>query len=180
MTDQSSKIGTRWIVSIDGGQFPIMIKQVEDGYNIRYGTSRITIRGNWNIGSPLITAIISGEKVNVKVKRIVTGYRLTHSGVTVDTYVRSPRMSELEALMPSRDDIEDQLELVAPLSGQIVGINVNVGDEVTSGQDLLVLTAMKMENIITAERPAKIAKILVNEMENVSSGQVLLEFEEKS
>ena len=98
----------------------------------------------------------------------------------MDTYVRSPRMSELEALMPSRDDIEDQLELVAPLSGQIVGINVNVGDEVTSGQDLLVLTAMKMENIITAERPAKIAKILVNEMENVSSGQVLLEFEEKS
>ena len=180
MTDQSKKIGTRWVVSIDDGQFPVMIKSVEDSYNIRYGTNRINIRSNWNIGSSLITANISGQKVNVKVERIRTGYRLTHSGITVDTYVRSPRMSELEALMPVRVDLDDQLELVAPLSGQIVGINVSVGDEVVQGQELLALTAMKMVNIITAEHSAKIAKICVSEMENVSSGQVLLEFEEKT
>ena len=180
MTDQSKKIGTRWVVSIDDGQFPVMIKSVEDSYNIRYGTNRINIRSNWNIGSSLITANISGQKVNVKVERIRTGHRLTHSGITVDTYVRSPRMSELEALMPVRVDLDDQLELVAPLSGQIVGINVSVGDEVVQGQELLALTAMKMENIITAEHSAKIAKICVSEMENVSSGQVLLEFEEKT
>ena len=46
------------------------------------------------------------------------------------------------------------------------------------GQELVILTAMKMENIITAERAAKIAKIMVNEMDNVSSGQILIEFEE--
>ena len=180
MTDQSNKIGTRWVVSIDGKQFPVMIKPVEDGYNIRYGTNRINVRSNWNIGSSLITAIISGQKVNVKIERIRTGYKLTHSGITVDTYVRSPRMSELEALMPIRNDFEDQLELLAPLSGQIVGIQVAVGDKVVPGQELLVLTAMKMENIITAERSGKIAKIMISEMESVSSGQVLLEFEEKT
>ena len=180
MTNQSNKIGTRWVVSIDGKQFPVMIKPVEDGYNIRYGTNRINVRSNWNIGSSLITAIISGQKVNVKIERIRTGYKLTHSGITVDTYVRSPRMSELEALMPIRNDFEDQLELLAPLSGQIVGIQVAVGDKVVPGQELLVLTAMKMENIITAERSGKIAKIMISEMESVSSGQVLLEFEEKT
>ena len=180
MTDQSNKIGTRWVVSIDGRQFPVMIKPVEDGYNIRYGTSRINVRSNWNIGSSLIAATISGQKVNVKMERIRTGYKLMHSGITVDTYVRSPRMSELEALMPIRDDFEDQLELLAPLSGQIVGIHVAVGDKVIPGQELLALTAMKMENIITAERAGKIAKIMISEMENVSSGQVLLEFEEKT
>ncbi len=180
MTDQSNKIGTRWVVSIDGRQFPVMIKPVEDGYNIRYGTSRINVRSNWNIGSSLIAATISGQKVNVKMERIRTGYKLMHSGTTVDTYVRSPRMSELEALMPIRDDFEDQLELLAPLSGQIVGIHVAVGDKVIPGQELLALTAMKMENIITAERAGKIAKIMISEMENVSSGQVLLEFEEKT
>ena len=89
-------------------------------------------------------------------------------------------MSELEALMPVRNDFEDQLELLAPLSGQIVGIQVAVGDKVVPGQELLVLTAMKMENIITAERSGKIAKIMISEMESVSSGQVLLEFEEKT
>lgn len=178
MTDQSNNIGTRLVVSIDERQFPVIIKPVEDGYNIRYGTSRINVRGNWNIGNPLITANISGKKTNVRVERIKTGYKLTHSGTTVDVYVRSPRMSELESLMPIKDNIDDQLELVAPLSGQIIGIRVAVGDAVVPGQELVILTAMKMENIITAERAAKIAKITVNEMDNVSSGQTLIEFEE--
>ncbi len=179
MTDQFNKIGTRWVVTIDNEQFQVMIKSVEDGYNIRYGTNRISVRSNWNIGSSLITANISGQKNNVRVEKIKTGYRLTHSGITVDTYVRSPRMSELEALMPVRDEAQDQSELIAPLSGQIVSIHVSVGDEVVTGQELLTLTAMKMENIITSEKSAKIAKILVEELENVSGGQVLLEFEEK-
>jgi propionyl-CoA carboxylase alpha chain len=86
-------------------------------------------------------------------------------------------MSELEALMPVRDETEDLVELSAPLAGQIIAINVKAGDEVAIGQDLIVLTAMKMENIITAERKGKIAKVLVQELENVVSGQVLLEFE---
>lgn len=177
INDQSHKIGTRWIVTIDKDQYPIMIKQVEDGYNLRYGTSRITIRSNWSLGGHLFTALVSGQKVNVKIVDIPTGYRLTHSGITVNTYVRSPRMSELEAILPMRDESEDLLELTAPLSGQIISINVKVGDEVTLGQDMIVLTAMKMENIITAERRGKIAKISVKELENVSTGQVLLEFE---
>jgi propionyl-CoA carboxylase alpha chain len=177
ITDQSEKMGTRWVVTIDKDQYPIMVKQVDDGYNIRYGTSRITIRSNWSLGNHLFTALISGQKVNVKIVDIPTGYRLTHSGITVNTYVRSPRMSELEALMPARDEAEDLTELTAPLSGQIISINVKVGDEITLGQDLIVLTAMKMENIMVAERTGKIAKILVKELENVASGQVLLEFE---
>lgn len=177
LTDQHNKLGTRWVVTIDKDQYPIIIKQVKEGYNIRYGTSRITIRSNWSLGSHLFTAIISGQKVNVKIFDIPTGYRLTHSGIAVNTYVRSPRMSELEALMPIRDDAEDLLELTAPLSGQIIAINVKEGDTVTIGQDLVVLTAMKMENVITAERAGKIAKIFVSEFDNVSGGQALLEFE---
>jgi propionyl-CoA carboxylase alpha chain len=164
-------------VSIDGGQFPVMIKPVDNGYNIRHGSNRITISSNWNIGSPLITAVINGQKVNIKVERIVTGYRFTYSGISVETYVRSPRMSELESLMIKRDDIEGMLELLAPLSGQIVGISVAVGDLVVPGQELIVLTAMKMENIITAERAGKIGKINVVPLENVSGGQLLIEFE---
>jgi propionyl-CoA carboxylase alpha chain len=86
-------------------------------------------------------------------------------------------MSELESLMIKRDDIEGMLELLAPLSGQIVGISVAVGDLVVPGQELIVLTAMKMENIITAERAGKIGKINVVPLENVSGGQLLIEFE---
>ena len=57
----------------------------------------------------------------------------THSGITVNTYVRSPRMSELEALMPVRDETEIWEKLVAPLAGQIIAINVKAGDKVAIG-----------------------------------------------
>lgn len=175
--DQSDKIGTRWVVSIDDNQYPVIIKPIADGFNIRYGTNRISIKSSWNIGNPLLTAIVNGDKANVKIEPILTGYRLTHSGISVDAYVRSPRMSELEAHMAVKADMCDDVDLVAPLSGQIIDIRVEEGEEIEAGQEVIVLSAMKMENIISAERSGKIAKILVGQMDSVSSGQTLIEFE---
>ncbi len=175
--DQSDKIGTRWVVSIDKNQYPVIIKPIPDGFNIRYGTNRISIKSNWSLGNPLLTAIVNDDKVNVKIEPILTGYRLTRSGISVDAYVRSPRMSELEAHMAVKADISDEVDLVAPLSGQIIDIRVKEGEEIEVGQEVIVLSAMKMENIISTERSGKVAKILVSKMDSVSSGQTLIEFE---
>jgi propionyl-CoA carboxylase alpha chain len=183
LSDQSHKIGTRWIVTIDKEQYPVIIKPImEDGYNIRHGTNRLTIRSNWNIGTPLIAATINGQKIHTKVERIITGYRLTYLGITLNTYVRSPKISELEALILNRDEEEGDndeqlLELKAPLAGQIVRVSIKEGDRVVPGQELLVLTAMKMENIITAEHESIVSKILVSRMDHVASGQPLIKFE---
>ncbi|MCP5369500.1 MAG: acetyl/propionyl/methylcrotonyl-CoA carboxylase subunit alpha [Rickettsiaceae bacterium] len=177
LNNQYSKIGTRWIVSIDGKQFPVIIKSVEDGYEIRQEFNRISIRGNWSIGNMLVSTTVNNKKVNVKLERIKTKYRLNYAGVTVECSVRSPRLAELESLMLNRVDIEENNELKAPLSGQIIKIAVSEGDQVVKDQELLILTAMKMENIITAPRSGKIAKILVSENDNVYTGQILINFE---
>ncbi|KAJ6644959.1 Propionyl-CoA carboxylase alpha chain [Pseudolycoriella hygida] len=176
MVNQVHKIGTRWVVSIDDNLFPVLIKSVEDGYNIRQEHDRISIRSNWNVGSRLFSCVINGRKANVKIENITTGYILSHSGISVKAYVRSPRMSELEAIMITNLTCEEQTELQAPLAGQIIAIKVQEGSEIVIGQEIMVLTAMKMENIIIAERNGKIAKILVNEKDHVASGQVLLKF----
>ena len=177
VVDQASKIGTRWVVSIDDQQFPVIIKPVPDGFNIRQGHTRIYIRSTWNLGSHLFTALVNGRKVNVKIENIATGYRLTHSGITVKAYVRSLRISELEALMQVKASNNDQTELSAPLAGQIIAIRVSEGEEVLPGQEIMVLTAMKMENIILAERAGKISKIFVKDKDQISAGQALLEYE---
>jgi len=164
-------------VNIEDRAFPVLIKPVPDGYNIRKEGGRIYIRSTWNLGGHLFSAIVNGRKVNVKIEPVPTGYILTHSGTSAKVFVRSPRMSELEALMTNKNTKEEIIELTAPLSGQIVAIKVKEGDQVTLGQDIMVLTAMKMENIITSEREGKIAKIFVSEKDQVSAGKVLLEFE---
>ncbi len=177
--DQINNLGTRWVVSIEDYQISVIIKKITDGYNIRYENNRISIKSTWNIGNHLFSANISGRKVNVKVKNINTGYKLTYSGVTVSAYVRSPRLSELESLMlPSKVLLDNSGPLVAPLSGQIIMVNVKEGDKVVVGQNLFTLTAMKMENIITADRDGKVDKVLVLVNENVTVGQTLLEYEE--
>ena len=176
INNQANKIGTRWVVTIDDKLFPVLITPVENGYNIRHESDRIYIRSNWNLGNELFTAIINGKKTNVKIENIRTGYLLSHAGISVKAFVRSPRISELEALMVSTVVVEESSELQAPLSGQIAAIKVKEGQEVTAGQEIMILTAMKMENLILAERDGKIAKIFVNEKDNVVRGQVLLEF----
>ncbi|AAL03497.1 acetyl-CoA carboxylase biotin carboxylase subunit [Rickettsia conorii] len=176
INNQANKIGTRWVVTIDDKLFPVLITPVENGYNIRHESDRIYIRSNWNLGNELFTAIINGKKTNVRIENIRTGYLLSHAGISVKAFVRSPRISELEALMVSKVVVEESSELQAPLSGQIAAIKVKEGQEVTAGQEIMILTAMKMENLILAERDGKIAKIFVNEKDNVIRGQVLLEF----
>ncbi|AFB20895.1 acetyl-CoA carboxylase biotin carboxylase subunit [Rickettsia canadensis] len=176
INNQANKIGTRWVVTIDDKLFPVLITPVENGYNIRHESDRIYIRSNWNLGNELFTAIINGKKTNVKIENIRTGYLLSHAGISVKAFVRSPRISELEALMVSKVVVEENTELQAPLSGQIVSIKVMEGQQVIVGQEIMVLTAMKMENLILAERDGKIAKIYVNEKDNVVRGQILLEF----
>jgi len=178
MVNQSSKIGTRWVVHIDGQLFPVMIKPVSDGYNIRYTRGRIYVRTNWTLGSLIFGGIVNGRKVNVKVDNIPTGYRLTHSGTNANVYVRSPRISELESIMPVKEKKEFLNLVKAPLTGQMISIKVNEGDEVKIGQDLAILTAMKMENIITSKCNGKVFKVHVNPGDQVNMGQVIIEFAE--
>lgn len=177
IVDHSTRLGTRWVVIIDGESFPILIKPVQDGYNIRYSSNRVYIRSNWVIGNSLFTATVNDRKVNVRIDHIPTGYKLTHAGITVEVYVRSPRMSELESIMHRNVDEEDYQVLKAPLTGQIISISVSEGDIVDINQELVILSAMKMENIIFSEQRVKISEIHVNVGDQVTSGQEIMSFE---
>ena len=180
LESQVGKLSTRWVVNIDDKSFPILVKQVEGGYNIRHQTSRIAVRSHWSLGSRLFTGMINGVKVNVKNEALATGYALTYLGVSAKCYVRSNRIAELEALMPAASDATDGLEVLSPLAGAITAVSVKVGDRVAVGQELVVLTAMKMENVITAERSGRIAVVHVKAGQNVEADQILVEYDDSS
>jgi len=177
ISNQATRLGTRWIVTIDHNHFPILIKQVEGGLNIRHGSSRLFVRTHWQLGSKLFSGYVNGRFVNIKIEHKPTSYVLTHAGVSVKAYVRSNRISELESMMPEKEVVEETSELVAPLTGLIVAVKVAKGDVVKPGDELIILTAMKMENIIIASFGGKISNILIAEGDQVSTGQTLIEFE---
>jgi propionyl-CoA carboxylase alpha chain len=175
--NQYNKIGTRWIVSIDNNHYPVLMKEVEGGLNIRHGSSRIFIRSNWQIGSKLFSGYVNGRFINVQIDHKKTKYNLTHAGVTISASIRTNRIAELESIMKKKQVLEVIDEVIAPLTGQIITIFVKEGDVVKAGEELMTLTAMKMENIIYSPCAGKIKKICIQQGEQANSGDALIEFE---
>jgi propionyl-CoA carboxylase alpha chain len=177
INDHARTVGTRWVVNIDNESYPVIIKPVTNGYNIRYERNRIYVRSNWNMGATLFRGQINNKNVNVRIESILNNYKLTYAGREVIASIKSPRVAELEQFMPIKNKNKAQPMLTAPLSGMIVKIFVKPGEEVKAGQRLLIIEAMKMENIICAEHTATISSINVTEKEQVAVGTVVIEFE---
>lgn len=175
--DRADKIMTRWVVSLDGALFPIIIKPVTSGYNIRQGSNKISIRSDWTIGNRLFSCQVNGKGVYVKVEHIPTGYKLVHAGVTAVAYVRSPKVSELERHMLAKNKVIKEREILAPLGGQVVSVRIKDGDEVKEGQEIISLIAMKMENIIRAPNSGKIKKVHVCKDQVLQAGSLMAEYE---
>lgn len=172
------QISTRWVVGIDDKLYPIFIKPVEQGYHVRFERTRIFVRSNWLLGSNLFHGIVNDKTISVKISSNDGGYNLTHAGVSVLAKVRLPRVAELEQYMQvkSLDSITDSI-IVAPISGKIVAVKVAPGDEVKPGQELMLIEAMKMENVICATKKAKVTKLHVQVNDLVNVNQDIIELE---
>ncbi len=172
------QITTRWVVSIDQTLYPIFIKPIDQGYLIRFEDSKIFVKSNWIIGSNLFHGVVDDQNVNVKISQTESGYQLNYAGVSVLAKVRLPRVAELEQLMQVKnsDSLIDPIVL-APISGKIVDIKIKEGDEVKLGQELILVEAMKMENVISCPKKSKVLKIHVAVGETVNVNQELLELE---
>jgi propionyl-CoA carboxylase alpha chain len=132
---------------------------------------------HWRPGLELARASIDGEIIAAGCKRLPEGFAFTHRGAAVQIMVRRRRAHELAMLMPEKPPADTSKMLLSPMPGMIVAVAVEVGEEVKAGQTLCILEAMKMENVLKAERDALVASITVAAKNTVSADQVLMTFE---
>ena len=175
---KNKQISTRWVVSIDDKLYPIFIKPIEQGYIIRFENDSIFVRSNWILGNHLFQGMVNGNSVNVRINRLDNGYKLHYAGASVVAKVRMPRTAELEHHMQvkNNDNFVDSI-IPAPISGKVVDVKVKLGEEVKLGQELMLIEAMKMENVIYATKKSKIIKLHVNVGDLVNVGQDIIELE---
>ena len=98
-------------------------------------------------------------------------------GADLKVTVLTPRMAELAALMPEKAPPDTSRLLLCPMPGLIVRIDVAEGDEVFDGQALCMVEAMKMENVLRAERRARVARVLAKPGDSLAVDDVIMEFE---
>ena len=89
--------------------------------------------------------------------------------------LRRPRAAELLKKIPDKPPKDTSRFVLSPMPGRIVEISVRPGDSVKAGEELAVVDAMKMENVLCAERDGMVAEVLVSAGDSISVDQIILE-----
>ena len=161
-------------VSVAGGlDGPITVTLGADG---KAKPKAITLASSWWFGEPVWEGTIDGAPAAVQVRPILNGVNLTFRGVEAQARVFTERETELAAQMPVKMKADMSKFLLCPMPGLVVSLAVSEGQEVAAGDALCVVEAMKMENVLKAERDAKVSKILAKPGDSLNVDAVILEF----
>jgi len=137
----------------------------------------VEVNSDWWPGNPVWRGEIDGAAVAVQLRPMLNGYNLSYRGIRLPSYVFTEREAELAALMPVREAPDTSRMLLCPMPGMVVSIDVREGQEIKAGERLCAVEAMKMENILRAERDTVVAKINVQPGDSLAVDDVIMEFE---
>jgi propionyl-CoA carboxylase alpha chain len=135
------------------------------------------VESDWTPGTPVWHGRIDGEAIAVQVRAILNGCKLSHRGVEIEAHVFTPREAELARIMPEQAQTDTSKTLLCPMPGLVVSINVEPGQDVKPGEALAVIEAMKMENILRADREVKVKAIHAAQGDSLAVDAVIMEFE---
>lgn len=167
-----------WVVCIGDDRLPVHIGGETEGLSVAYeGGDTFTVDSDWKAGTPLFVGTVDGATVAMGLKRTPDGWQVNYRGATVDIAVRRPRTAELSSLMPERIEPDTSKMLLCPMPGLIVSVNVEVGQEVAAGDVLAVVEAMKMENVLRAERDCKVTLVNAAAGDSLAVDEIIMEFE---
>ncbi|MCL2657832.1 MAG: acetyl-CoA carboxylase biotin carboxylase subunit [Betaproteobacteria bacterium] len=153
------------VFSIEGGERVL----VEDG-------GEHSVIGTWGFGEPRFVGMLDGKPITVQIERHGTVWRLFHAGIRVDAQVFAPRIVDLLAVMPRKAPPDLSKFLLAPMPGLLTDLAVSAGQEVKAGERLAAIEAMKMENVLRAERDCVVDEVLAKPGESLSVDQAIISF----
>src|SRR5207302_3134289 len=131
---------------------------------------------SWRPGEPVWCGTIDGRRACVQVRTIPNGFDLAHRGVRASAFVFTEREAAAARLMPAKAVTDSGKMVRCPMPGLVVSIAVAEGQEIKVGETLAVIEAMKMENVLRAERDGMVARILAKPGDSLAVDAVILEF----
>ena len=168
-----------YVLILDKKKYPVEIKEGKKGLvKIIYKNSSFKVKSSWKINDSLIDIQINKKKYLLQFDKFKSHSSITYLDYSFDFVFYDKNTAKFDKYMIEEDVVDLSKFLLAPMPGKIVSINVKDGQKIKSGENLLILEAMKMENLITADKDTKIKKINVKPNDAVEVDQVLIEFDE--
>jgi propionyl-CoA carboxylase alpha chain len=131
---------------------------------------------SWTPGMPVWSGTIDGHPIAVHVRPVPNGFELAYRGIEVKAFVYTEREAQYARLMPAKLLSGSEKQVRCPMPGLVVSIAVAEGQEIKTGETLAVVEAMKMENILRAERDGVIKSVRVKPGDSVAVDAVIIEF----
>ena len=168
-----------WVIKIGDKDIPLNLDIRDEGavVTLNGGEQKLDVTTNWRPGQSLAKLTIDGQEIALKVERNPTGFRVRYRGADLEVKVLSQRQADLSVHMIEKIAPDTSKLLLCPMPGLVVSIAVSEGDEVQEGQALAVISAMKMENILRAEKKSIVSKICVAADDSLAVDEIIMEFE---
>ncbi|CAN7572396.1 acetyl-CoA carboxylase biotin carboxylase subunit [Neorhizobium tomejilense] len=171
-------IGKDWVVTLAGFEEAVTLETGPDGAGVRFGDgAQLSVASGWLPGQSHARFHVGGETMGVKVNLVGSAIRLRWRGMDVTARVRSPRVAELARLMPKKLPPDTSKMLLCPMPGVITSVSVKAGDAVEAGQTLATVEAMKMENVLKAERRGIVKHVAASQGQSLAVDELIMEFE---
>jgi propionyl-CoA carboxylase alpha chain len=167
-----------WIVFVGDEQRPIRLRGETPLSVELVGEDRaLTLDAVvWTPGQPLFHGRLNSRPFTATVAPAAEGFVIRHRAARARVLVLTPRSAELHHKLPPRVPADTSRRIVSPMPGLVVSLDVKVGQKVSEGQVVAVIEAMKMQNIIRAERDGVVATVGAGAGDSVAADQVLVEF----
>jgi propionyl-CoA carboxylase alpha chain len=178
LDNHERRVGSDWVVELQGESIPMTIAADRGGATLHLDDgTEIRVESNWTPGQGLAVLRVDGDLQIVKVEKRPMGFRLRWRGADLRVKVLTPRQAELDDHIPEKLPPDTSKMLLCPMPGLVVSLAVSEGDEIQEGQALCTVEAMKMENILRAEKKGVVSKINVEPGASLKVDDVIMEFE---
>jgi propionyl-CoA carboxylase alpha chain len=176
------RVSAEWVVLMQGRRIPLGLNLLDGGCEVTYEGKTYTLRTDWKLGDILLRGTWNrgtwnDEPICIQVERMGLKYRLFHRGTQADAVVMTARAAELLAMMPEKPPPDLSKFLLSPMPGLLTEVAVKVGQEVRAGENLVVIEAMKMQNILKAENDSVVAEVMAQPGDSLSVDQPILRYQ---
>ncbi|RAK61569.1 acetyl/propionyl-CoA carboxylase subunit alpha [Phenylobacterium hankyongense] len=168
-----------WIVVEAGERRPVRVTNGDAGFTIAFVDEDRTLRLDgieWRPGKPTFSGVLDGRAFTVQVKPAAEGFMIRHRAAQAHVLVLTPRSAELHEKLPPKTAADTSKMVLSPMPGLVVTLDVTLGQEVRAGEPVAVIEAMKMQNIIRAERDGTVKAVNAKAGDSVAADEVLVEF----
>jgi len=176
MPGHGRAVGEQFVALMGGEEFPLTVRRAPHGAEVDCGGRTYAVHSGWKPGGFLFRGEVNARAVCIQVDRTGIAWRLSHAGSQAEIMVLTPRAAEMYRLMPAKVPPDLSRYLLSPMPGLLVRVSVAPGEDIKAGQELAVVEAMKMENVLRAERDGVVAAIHAEPGSNLAVDAKILEF----